>query len=380
METFQHFATIVAPFFSIAVPSAATAAVFGVVPRIGPGRAFWLAISSRLFLRANPVSQRTEAGNLRHRLLTAHKDQYFIVAGPKGVGKTCIVETATQATFGVVTVRVPAGTSEKEIKSDVFTAITRCHIRMMDNSGSARRVLWWHRFIFRVPATVILQAAERGIAEPFAALDSAARSLTQDFGLRVIIDASSNSLPESANATLRQVSIEVAPMERPILEQLPDLLSLHEALKTANLAEVVWTCVGGVPANYRSLEEIWEGGGCKNLELVVVQFVQDLLDKANKIRVEQVTASERLQELYTLFRESSEVPFFVLENMKLVRPSPDKVLRVVKMRISAGSRGGGRRVLIPADAATALVLRYGITDSPSLKELMALALPVKELE
>ena len=43
-----------------------------------------------------------------------------------------------------------------------------------------------------------------------------------------------------------------------------------------------------------------------------------------------------------------------------------------------GSRGGSR-ILIPADAATALVLRMGITDTPSIEELKALALPVEEL-
>jgi hypothetical protein len=67
-----------------------------------------------------------------------------------------------------------------------------------------------------------------------------------------------------------------------------------------------------------------------------------------------------------------------LKEMKLVRPSPDKVLRAVKLRALAGSRGGGRRVLIPADAATALVLRTGITDTPSLEELKALAAAEKE--
>ena len=87
-----------------------------------------------------------------------------------------------------------------------------------------------------------------------------------------------------------------------------------------------------------------------------------------------VASNERLQELFDKFRESSEVPSAILKEMKLVRPSPDKVLRVVKTRISAGSRGGGRRVLIPADAAATLVLRNGITDTPSLKELKELAL------
>ena len=378
METLSKVVGIVASLAAIAAPPAAFAV--GLVPRVGPMRAIVLALSTR-FRRAPEVSQRAnELHTLRSMLTTVQKDQYVVVSGPKGIGKTCLVDTALQRTAGVVSVRVAAGTSEKEIMAGAFKAITRSSISFLDHSASARRVLWWHHFLFRQPATVVLRAAERKPTQQFADLDSSARALTHDFGARVLIDASNNSLPDAATATKREKMLEMEPMPRKLLEELPKLKPLHEALMAAGLADVVWMCVGGNPADYRGLLGAWQDQECKGLDNVVALFVQNLVGKAMDNVSSAVASSERLQALCDTFRESSEVPSASLKEMKLVRPSPDKVLRVVKMRISAGSRGGGRRVLIPADAATALVLRYGITDSPSLKELKTLALPVKELE
>ena len=179
-----NIATITASVAAILAPPVIVAA--GVVPRVGPLRALVLGLSSRIFLRANPVSQRTqEVASLRSFLASKHKDQYGIVAGPKGIGKTCVVDTATEATSGVVSVGVEPGTSHNAILFDVFTAITNTNPRMVEPRASARRVLWWHSLIFRTHVTVLLRGVERKPTETFAALDSAAKALAHDFDLRV---------------------------------------------------------------------------------------------------------------------------------------------------------------------------------------------------
>jgi hypothetical protein len=286
------------------------------------------------------------------------------------------VDTTLQYTVGVVSVIVPAGTSEEKILKDAFKAITRSNITILDNSDSARRVLWWHQFIFRQPATVVLRASERKSTQQFADLDSSARLLTHEYGARVLIDASNNSLPNEATATKRANLLELEPMQRELLEQLPDLQLLLVALKKSDLADIVWMCVGGNPADYKSLRTMWI---CQpeDIELVVALFVQDLISKALMNINNALTSNERLKSLYDKFRENSEVPSAILKDMKLVRPSPDKVLRQVKMRVTPGSHGSGRYILIPADAATALVLRTGINEIPSIDELKALTISVK---
>ena len=218
-----------------------------------------------------------------------------------------MVNTALQYTVGVVPVRVAAGTSEKEILADAFKAITRTSTSFLDHSASARRILWWHHVLFRQPVTVVLQAAERKPTQQFADLDSSARALTYDYGARVLIDASNNSLPDAATATKREDVLEVEPMQRKLLEALPKLQPLHVALKSANLADVVWMCMGGNPADYESLATKWTRQP-SDLEHVVALFVQNLIGRANDNISSAVANNERLQGLYDMFRESSEVP------------------------------------------------------------------------
>ena len=362
MEQLAHIATIVASIAAVAAPPAVVVA--GLVPRVGPGRAFVLGLSSRIFLRAKTVSQRTkEVEKMRTALSNANKDQYVVVAGPKGVGKTCIVETATERTFGVMSVRVPAATPEHTIMANVFTAVTRCNPRTVELSASARRVAWWHRFIFRTPVTIVLHAAERKPTQQFADLDSAARALTYDFGMRVVIDASDNSLPEFAKATKREEVIEVPLMPRSVVEEMPKLQDLHAALKAADLADVVWACVGGNPADYLKLDRQWVNAGKGSLEAVVESFNRDLLDKAIDSYDKSIVANNRVKDLYALFKEQNEVPRSVLRVMNIERPSPDKVLRLML------SSKNNKIVLVPVDAAMAVVLRFALAEPPTLKEL-----------
>jgi hypothetical protein len=292
-------------------------------------RAIVLGLSTR-FRRAQDVSQRPEVRTLRAMLSTVHRDQYVVVSGPKGVGVTCMVDTALQCTAGVVNVRVAAGTGEKKILADAFRAITRSNFSFLDHSASARRVLWWHHFFFRQPATVVLRAAERKPSQQHADLDSSARALTHNYGARVLIDASNNSLPDAATATKREKVLELEPMPRELLEELPELQLLHEALKSANLADVVWMCVGGNPADYKGLLGAWQDQEPNGLEQVVALFVQNLLGKAMENVSSAVASDKRLQGLFDKFRESSVMPSDILKGMKIVRPSPDKVLRAVK--------------------------------------------------
>ena len=365
METLTHVFSIVASIAVIAAPPAAVA--LGAVPRLGPGRALALGLASRLFTRAAVASARTaDVAALRGMLAASCRGQYVVVAGPKGVGKSCVVASATEAACGVVTVRVPAGASEPAILADVFTALTRFYIRTLDQSGSARRVLWWHELLFRVPATVVLQAAERKPSQAFADLDSAARALAGGYGLRVVIDASNNSLPDAALTTLREMVLEVEPMPRATLEALPELSPLLAALRAAHLADTVWAVAGGVPAHYLQLLAQWEAQERSDLAPVVAAFALGALKKAVHNVGDAVAADKRLKALFCLFRDAHKVPYSVLQAEGLVRPSPDKVLRAV---FAVGISGAPEDVLVPADAATALVLRWGLTEVPPMSSL-----------
>lgn len=353
--------------------AASAAAILGPAvllcgPRVGPARALILGLRSRLFGWTGAVSQRTEdVAFLRERLPLANKDMYFVVSGPKGVGKSCIVNTAMQRTFGAVKLAVAPGQGVNDIVSDALKAITGVPITWLNQSNGARRVVFWHRFVFRIPPTIVLAAIERKADQKFADLESAARILTHAYGVRVVIDASVNSLPENAGkATKREVVLDAGPMSRDTIEQLPKLKSLHAALAATQLADIVWACVGGVPADYLGLDFMWESRHRSVAELgpTVEEFTDDLLRKAAHNIRSQVIANKRLQGLYDVFGTAgvTEVPESILLDMNLQRPSPDKVLRL--------SPRGGDYALVPADAPTALVLRFR-GRAPTAEELKA---------
>lgn len=283
------------------------------------------------------------------------------------------MDTALQLKFGVVSVHVAAGTLEEKILADTFKAVTRSNWRFLDQSGSAKRVLWWHNVLFREPATILLQAGERGPTEAFAALHAAARRLTSKYGARVLIEASNNSLPEAAFATKRERVLYLDPIQRDKLEEFPLLLPLHSALKEVEMADVVWMCVGGNPADYKGLLAFWEENKSEGIEKVSALFVLNLISIALENVNAAVISNKELQQLFDLFRKSNEVPSAVLKDMMLMRLSPDKVLRSVRRSTSIFDQGSMRGTLIPADAATALVLSAGLKDTPSLQELKALA-------
>ena len=237
-----------------------------------------------------------------------------------------------------------------------------------DQSPDARRVLWWHHSFFRVPPTIILQAAERETGKDYAEISSSCRALV-GYGFRVIVDASHNS-NESAVATKREMVLAVEPMPRELLEGLDGLGDLIGALRAAELDNVVWAVVGGNPADYFQLNIRWavKGRG-EAITVIVEETVSDLLRKAIKARDATITADERLSPLFAHFTSTDAEPLSTLAAMKLVRPSPDKVLREATR--------DGEAVLVPSTQALAAVLRYGLKKPPSIAALKAMLLKDK---
>ena len=151
LEPVLQLATSIASLTSVHASAAAASglAAAGLAPRLGPGRAIALAVRSRFSAVGTRPSQRSsEVTHLRTMTANAAADHYCIVVGPKGVGKTCIVDTATSHAWGVVRVDANAGAIKKEIVSDALLAVTRSRLCFFDQSPDARRVLWWHRFSF----------------------------------------------------------------------------------------------------------------------------------------------------------------------------------------------------------------------------------------
>ena len=260
--------------------------------------------------------------------------------------------------------RAVAGSSEKEIVKDALVALTRSNLAFVNPGPAAARVLWWHALLFRMPPTIVLQAGERLPGEGYAAISGSCRALVE-FGFRVIVDASHNSLSDAATATKRELVLVVEPMAREMLENLEGLGGVIGALREAKLDGVMWGVVGGNPADYFRLDDVWGESGRGDVSAVTAAFVSELLDKAIEVRGAAFVADERLSPLYARFASSDAVPLSTLTELKLIRPSPDKALRkAVRGRMT---------VLVPATAAMAVVLRHKLEkEAPSMDALKAM--------
>jgi hypothetical protein len=82
-----------------------------------------------------------------------------------------------------------------------------------------------------------------------------------------------------------------------------------------------------------------------------------------------LAADARFEALFSFFCTRAAVPNTALRGHGVVHASLDEALRAASQLIAAA--GDGRvsaaraRALVPADAATALVLRFGLAESPS---------------
>ena len=249
--------------------------------------------------------------------------------------------------------------------TDAFLAVTNSTQRFLHPGPGATRVMRFHRFIFRVPPTIVLQAAERDPGEGYAAINSSCRALV-GAGFRVIVDASHNSLSDTAMDTKREIILIVEPMSRDVLEGLGgDLGGLIVALRAAGLDDVVWAVVGGNPADYGGILQLWKIAKYDDITAVVESFVSKQLNKAIEARDAALKKDRRLAEMYAWFASTGAVPLADADKLDAERQSPDNVLRKIER--------GGEQVLVPATSAMAVVLRFNLEKkAPSLDALKAM--------
>ena len=144
----------------------------------GPGRAAVLALSSWLRPLKGPHSARTNEVNfIKNKLARTSWDQeYLAVTGPKGVGKTCLIDTALTRTAGVVRVTVNPGTTPEIVELNVMRAVTSANRRTDDLAPSFRRVVFWHRVLtLGKSPIVVLSLDERGPKNEFAKIAGVVR-------------------------------------------------------------------------------------------------------------------------------------------------------------------------------------------------------------
>jgi hypothetical protein len=290
---------------------------------------------------------------------------YLVVTGDKGVGKTCLIDTVTSKTAGVIKLEAQPHHSEDTIIQNTLQELASPPFKFMNPLKAASGVIFWYRlFTLGRSPIVVINATERRVGQDYAGLTGAVRTLVDKYKLRVIVDGSPNSLDETLLRTNRQRLIDIRPMTKEMVWQIGQIQDLLKYVKTAGLEESVFAVLGGNPSRY---EELWGNSkfylhsGRDAREVIgghLCAAIYVAIKLVNEYCGNDATATAKL---IKLFQETRFFTKSTLVTNQLQRPTHDKVFREVKRE--------GISVLVPASRAIGIVLQHGLSKEPSLNEL-----------
>ena len=172
---------------------------------------------------------------------------FGVVEGPSGIGKSVAILTAARDFKGVIEFGpIFPKTSLDDILDGVCREITGRPGPYFKNKQFMKKVVDKYIEINKRSPIIILKASEREINEPSPHdLSLAARILSTEFSLNVLIDCQENALLVRENAY--ETVLEMEPMSNEMMRKLPKFQSLFEMLKSQGNEEVVLAVCGGVP-------------------------------------------------------------------------------------------------------------------------------------
>jgi len=228
-------------------------------------------------------------------------------------------------------------------------------------------LLFFYSFLIKRSPIVVIRVPERQIGKPYAQITSAVRCLADDFGLRVIVDGSRNSLPPELLTTKRQMVIDVEPMSKEQIESIPELKVLICFLKIYNFDEAVWKVLGGSPTDYLKLKEYVHGNlllydaKCNKVVVELKNRIHSVLsDSLNKYIL---NSSKNTDKIIEIFKEKKiiKIPKSELRAMGFSLDYSNKVFHEVKPE--------GRWFVEPSTPAISLIISENVHDDNGVFEL-----------
>ena len=216
--------------------------------------------------------------------------------------------------------------------------------------------------MFKLPPTVVIRVPERQTGEPYAQVTSSVRALADDFGLRVIVDGSPNSIPPELLTTRRQTVMVVELLSRDQIESIPEFKSLIDALRAHKLDSLVWNVIGGSPSKYVKLKELISSKlhlppsatvSKEIVDQVKCHILSTLSEALYKIILDSSANTKAIIEVFRK-KKVMNISKADLIAMNLSLDYPNKVFREVT--------NSGRCLLKPATPAVSLNITENIRD------------------
>eukprot|EP01035_Chromulina_nebulosa_P018168 gene18168-23826_t len=347
------------------VPSA-FAALYGLAPRLGPGRALWLIVRTRFTFKSLPESIRyKEIKQIKEFISSKTFEQKYLGIG---IGKSCLLETCANKSSGIVNVLVfPEDNMNDIVKSTLQSLINLPYF--FPPHQSAKRVIFWYKvFTFGNTPTIIINAIERRNGKESSSLTCAVTTLIDEYKLKLIID---DSFDESLLYSEQADVIELKPMSKEMIWSLPQLKELLMIIdKTEKFGMIVYSVLGGVPVHY---EYIWSQYNLSRLSKDFTndkQLIEDILCGIIYSAIQLVLDSQYkpgMKEIIKLFdKEMNGIYRDKLLEKDLTLPINDRIFHKVERN--------GRFTLVPASNAIGIVLRNDLSMMPRYECLEQLVL------
>ena len=245
--------------------------------------------------------------------------------------------------------------------------MTDLRLRVQDVEHSFRRVIFWHRVLtLGKSPIVILNLGERGLENRFSEITAAVRDFAQVNSLRVIIDASPNSIDSRTLDTGRCLRLDVEVMDLATIESISDFNEIRKLLNETDLYQVAVEFLGGVPNAWRNYDQV-----CRiALDQQEPSSKQHVLEREMlrlyvlaEVEIKKARAIDpHLDEVTRLYFDNNErVSSYVVARNGLQRPNPDKIF---------SERDG---FVEPATRLHRCVLKYGIDKNYTIEDIKRLA-------
>jgi hypothetical protein len=262
--------------------------------------------------------------------------------------------------------QVKSGEDKDSITDKVMQEVTNIRLRWFNLSANTKRVLWFYN-LFGTSPIVVIRVPERQKEQPYADVTAAVRGLADDFGLRVLVDGSPNSIPPEIKATERQSNVYVMPMERELINKIPEFSEIIQFLTKHSLEEGVWRVLGGSPQRYNMLAEIISMHMAANdaTDTIVAEVKNHvhslLLDSLND---NILKSSPNSKKIIKMFRDLKvgRIAIMELEAQGLSLDYPNKVFREIEK--------GMHRFVEPASPAVGLIIQENIVDDDQVAEFV----------
>jgi len=225
-----------------------------IAPKVGVGRSINLALRSFFSSLPTKSVRDTDLIKFRDEISMLAYGRYLVVTGEKGVGKSCLIQTALHRKHGVVNITVWSGEIMDSIVIKAERELTGIRNNFWDLTANTKRVLFFYKLLFRSSPIVVISVPERTAGSQYAQVTGATRKLVDFYGLRVVVDGSPNSLPPELKSTTRETIMDIEFMSRNMIESISDFRELISLLKLYNLDDAAWEVLGGSPSMYRQLD------------------------------------------------------------------------------------------------------------------------------